>query len=200
MVHGDDAEAHRRRSFCVSTFASAVTRGSPWDTKYLMYCMDNSVSTDASFEGLDQWVVWSLMELAEGEFMTVDPFGNRIDRKGLKGKIAGPYRGVFFCMKADEKYIQKSMHLVNSWNSKGMCGYCKASLEAGPLQYTCFGPNAGHRQTMLSTEDFMTQACRPGPWLRLPGFDVRMVALDWLHIMDLTVIPDCAASDPCNKI
>lgn len=33
VFHQDDGEAHRRRSFMVTTFGSAVIHGSPWEMK-----------------------------------------------------------------------------------------------------------------------------------------------------------------------
>ena len=46
----------------------------------------------------------------------------------------------------------------------------------------------------MTTEDFILHGCRENPFVRLPGFHVSMVVFDWLHVIDLTIIPDCVAT------
>ncbi|CAJ1355341.1 unnamed protein product, partial [Effrenium voratum] len=58
FVHGDDAESHRRRSFCVVSWGSCLTHGSPYDTRFVIYAGDNNRCFDASYQALDAWVVW----------------------------------------------------------------------------------------------------------------------------------------------
>ena len=41
-VHGDDADSHRRRTFCVASFRSAITRGPTLNTLLPMYVLDNA--------------------------------------------------------------------------------------------------------------------------------------------------------------
>ena len=47
---------------------------------------------------------------------------------------------------------------------------------------------------MMSTEDFIRGGCRSNPWIRLPGWHISMITFDWLHIIDLTLIPDAVGS------
>ena len=157
----------------------------------LLYATDNSRSCTETFDTLDTWVVWSLIELQHGQFMTVDPWQNPINRP--QGPIAGPYRAVLVNLKGDEKFIQKVLKLKTSWVSQNVCSVCRAA-KSDALIYTSFGKHAPHRGTCLDTRQFIEEACRPGPWPRLPGFHISLVTFDWLHIVDLAIIPECSAS------
>ena len=195
VMHGDDADAHRRRSFSVVTISSALTSGSPWDTKMVVYALDNSRACAETYDTLNAWVIWSLTELQEGRRMSVDPFQHPIKRKqGSDAPIAGKYRGVVVQIKGDEKWIQKALHLVpSSVSPNWVCPLCRASRH-GSMIYTSYGPSAPHRGSHLSTPEFIQEACRPGPIVRLPGFAVDLVTYDWLHLVDLSIVPECAAS------
>ena len=198
VVHGDDADAHRRRSFNVLTISSALTTGSPWDCKLLVYAMDNSKACTESFDTLNAWVVWSLTELQEGRWMSVDPWDRVLARPHERGAvIAGPYRGVVVQIKGDEKWLQKALKLVPSGTSHWVCPICRACKD-GEFVYTAFGPFAPHRMTRLTTAEFIQEASRGGPWTRLPGFALDLLAFDWLHLVDLTIIPECSASAARN--
>ena len=197
VLHGDDAESHRRRSFCVVTMGSLLITGkSMWDSKFLLYVTDNSRCTDETFAVLDRWLAWSLTELQLGIFMDTSPFGvpHEPFRRGRAGMIADGYRGVVCFYKGDEKYIQKAFKTSHSAVSRNCCFVCKASTEDGPLLYTNHGLAAAHRSTMLTTEQFITGVAGVRAFIAVPGFHVSMLAYDWLHIVDLCIIPETAAS------
>ena len=75
LLHGDDAEVHRRRSFMVLTVGSAVVNANPWESKLLVYVGDNSQCISETYSSLDAWVCWSLVELLCGHYLDVDPWG-----------------------------------------------------------------------------------------------------------------------------
>ena len=60
--------------------------------------------------------------------------------------------------------------------------------------YTAFGRNAPHRTTQCDMGEFVSDKCGSNPWVRIPGFHPSMVIYDWLHVLDLALIPDAAAS------
>ncbi|CAJ1459451.1 unnamed protein product [Effrenium voratum] len=194
-VHGDDAESHRRRSFTITTVSSLLTGGSPWDSRLLIYCMDTARATDSTYDVLDSWVVHSLTELQLGVFLDVDAFGRPWPDRPNKGQpIAGGWRGVICCHKGDEKYLARAYHTNTSWQSKYCCWLCRASRTNPSMLYTLHGRFAPHRATACSTESFIVSGCKGTPWVRLPGFHVQMLSNDYLHITDLALIPDAAAS------
>lgn len=178
----------------MTTLSSPLVSGSPWDVKVLMYVTDVSICCDQTYDSLDAWMVWSLLELQEGYFFDVNPFNQKFDRK-KSGRVAGPFRGILTFFKGDEKFHQRALKFKQSWVSPEVCVYCKAS-QSGPYLYTSFGPGALHRSTLFTNEQFIRESCRNNPWIRLPGFHVRCVALDWLHVVDLALTPECAASVP----
>ena len=96
ILHGDDCESHRRRSFTVCSFASLLVKNcSVWDNRLLCYCTDNS-SCNETVDTLDAWLVHSLTELMMGRFFEIGPFGDPIPGRENKGgqEIAGGYRGI----------------------------------------------------------------------------------------------------------
>ena len=96
--------------------------------------------------------------------------------------------------RGDEKYLVKAYHLTISWLSQRCCWSCHASrMSNSELLFTHFGPNAQHRQTLEGTAEFI-QSCKPNAWVNLPGWHVEVVSYDFLHVFDLTLVPDAAAS------
>ena len=142
---------------------------------------------------IDKWIVYGLMELQDGQFRSTDPWGQQFDR-GFAGPICGPYIGILVGLKGDEKYTQRCLKTVSSPISEEVCIFCKAS-QSGPLMYTQHGIHAPHRKTLTKNSDFFEHGCRhPCAWLELPGFHIERVLLDWLHVVDLSLTPECAAS------
>lgn len=198
IFHGDDAESHRRRSFMVCSFASLLVKGcSPWESRLLCYCMDNARSCNETLLTMDSWIVWSLVELQMGRYMEVGPWSEPAPkRKGLGGKpLANGYRGILVVHRGDEKYItEKAYHVRISWLSQQCCFSCHASrMPNSRMLYTHFGPNASHRQTLVDTAEFI-QSCKQNAWVHLPGWHVEILMYDLLHVFDLTLVPDAAAS------
>ena len=178
----------------IATVSSMLMDGSPFDCKLLVYCLDNSRTTSQTIDQLDCYFAWSLVELSLGKFLDIDPWGRPYQphEQGRQGAICGKYRGVVCMHKGDEKYIQKVYRTTSSWNSKLVCFRCQAESQ-GPNSYTLYGPHAGHRSTMVDTSTFIEQSCHMNPWIRMPGWSVELLANDWLHVVDLTVAPECCA-------
>lgn len=183
----------------MTTLGSAVaSSGSVWDTRFLLYCLDNARSVGETIKTLDQWVAWSLLELQCGVFLDFDPFGRPYARhaEGRAGAIAGKFRAILTIHKGDEKYLQKVYAMTKSAVSHKVCFVCGATQD-GPNMYSFYGPAAPHRNTLLNTEAFITTACGQQAWTRIPGWAPSVISYDWLHIVDLTIVPECAASAAC---
>lgn len=194
MCHGDDADSHRRRSFCALTIGSPLLPPcSSWDSKVLIYMIDTSRAVAETFDVLDSWVVHSLCELQEGRFFDVDIYNCKFDR-GKSGLICGEYRGILVALKGDQKYLQRAVKIKANWKSPhNVCAYCGAS-SSGDLIWSSFGPDAAHRRTLVSNEKFFLEGCHANAWLRLPGFDIQCLLQDWLHLVDLSYTPEVCAS------
>ena len=192
MVHGDDADSHRRRSFLVVTFGSACVTGvSFWDSKLPIYITDNHQISSESAYTLDCWASWSLVELGVGRYLDRDPWGRPCQNR--QGEIAGGYRGIYCIHKGDEKYVQKAFRTAHSAVSANICISCKATA-SGEMIYTQHGPCAKHRSTILSQEEFVSGLAGIQTYTRVPGFHPSFVQPDWLHILDLALIPEASAS------
>ena len=197
VLHGDDADSHRRRSFLIVTFGSLLVCGtSMWDSKYLLYCLDVSQAVSQTFEVLDMWLAWSLMELQMGMFMDTDPWNRRLSQhqRNRQGQIAEGFRAVLVVHKGDEKYLQRAYKASHGAVSKQVCVHCHASSQEGALLYTQHGLTAPHRSTMISTEQFIEKVAGTTTFISLPGWNISMLMYDWLHIVDLTIIPEVSAS------
>lgn len=177
-----------------------MTIGSPllvgkssWESKVLIYIIDVSKTVPETFDALDSWVVHSLTELQEGSFFSVDVYGQPWSR-GKHGPICGGYRGVLVAIKGDQKYLARALKIKANWKSELVCPYCSATA-SGDMSWTHFGPHAPHRNSMVNTETFILEGCKPNPWIRLPGFDISCLLQDWLHLVDLSFTPEVSASD-----
>ena len=200
ILHGDDAECHRRRSLTVCSFASVTVGGvSPWENRFTLYCMDGNRSCDATLDELDSWLAWSFYELMCGEWKETGPWSDPVPKRmGMDGKqIAGGYRGILTFHRGDEKYMAKTYHMKVTWLSKQVCWRCKASRHpTSENLYTFYGPSAHHRSTMIGLEEFIEHTCGPNCWVHLPGFHPSMIFYDLLHVFDLSIVADASASVP----
>ena len=197
ILHGDDAESHRRRSFFISSFASVVSgRCNPFDNRMVLYCLDTSRTCNETIDVMDLWLCWSFAELQEGRWFDKSPWGKQLNRQyGKPGdQIAAGWRGVLVFHRGDEKYIQKVYHMNVGWTSEQVCWTCHASrVSNSPYLYTSFGPCAAHRATKIGVQEFIQRTSRNNAWCRLPGWSPWMLLNDWLHVFDLALICDAAA-------
>ena len=196
MVHGDDADSHRRRSFLVM-MGSVLTGGNMFDSRLLCYVLDNSKAMSTTVATLDTWIAWSLTELQLGSYLDIDPFGRPLEKhaQGRSGEICGGWKGIVVVFKGDERYMQKAFKLSHGAVSKKVCVLCEASSDPNSeMLYTCHGLMAPHRRSMLSTSAFIERVAGVQTWIRIPGFHIEFLQHDLLHVCDLTIIPECAAS------
>ena len=98
-----------------------------------------------------------------------------------------------YAHKGDEKYLQRAYWSAHTAVSQKVCMWCKAE-QSGELIYSAYGDRALHRETLLSSEDFTSQVAGVQTFTALPGWHLSCIMPDWLHIVDLTIIPECAAS------
>ena len=46
----------------------------------------------------------------------------------------------------------------------------------------------------VNVSQFIEHGCRNNPWVQLPGWHIDLIYEDWLHVTDLALVPDAAAS------
>lgn len=160
--------------------------------------MDGARSCDATYDGLDAWMAWSFQELMSGSWSETDPWGRPLPRRQGTGNllIADGYKAVIAVHRGDEKYFAKAYHLKTNWLSERICPHCEASRVSGSnLLYTLHGRSAPHRNTTLSLQQFLA-LCNPNSWVAMEGFHHTIIHFDILHVFDLSLVPDAAASVP----
>ena len=122
IVHADDAESHRRRSFTVCSMSSLLVEGgSPWESRLLLYCIDVARSCAETTDALDAYLVWSFTELSAGRYLEHGPWSEDMPRRAqLGGKpIADGWRAIVCVHRGDEKYLQKCYHMRISLGVRG---------------------------------------------------------------------------------
>ena len=138
----DDGEAHRRRIFLVMSFGSVLVRGSPFDSRLVLYIVDNAQACSATLDALDCWITWSLTELAIGKWFEHSPWNEPMPhRQGMSGEdIADGWRAVVVAIQGDEKGLAKAFHFQRNWLNDNICVSCPASkVSQSPYLYTQFG-------------------------------------------------------------
>jgi hypothetical protein len=87
----------------------------------------------------------------------------------------------------------KTLFSVPGWQNKLICWKCRASHE-GDCSYHITGGNAYWRGQRYRKGEYLQQLRAAGttisPLFSAPDFELDMIVLDWLHIMDLGVSQD----------
>jgi hypothetical protein len=149
-----------------------------------------------SMAGALHVLAWSLLHLALGVHPSKQPNGQPFKEK-FRRKLAGtplPCRGLLAEVRADWQWLKQCLH-IPAWNeSRGICFLCKASLE----NYKDLSDTAPWRSQPLSPAAFHHAAALQGapvcPLFHLPGCDVSIISLDWLHNCDSGVCADLAGN------
>ena len=198
IVHGDDAESHRRRSFMVTSWASLLTTNSsiwelvcsptPWTTR------DHATKPKIPWTHgwCGHWWSWWQGDIWKGDRGRKSSQGERIwvVRKLLMA--TGPY---WWHIVETRSIWWKSTICVYHGCPGNCCWSCHASrIRGSPMLFTHFGPNAVHRTTMVDTTEFIQSTCTANAWVRLPGWHTEVLTYDFLYVFDPTLVPDAAAS------
>jgi hypothetical protein len=149
-----------------------------------------------SMAGALHVLAWSLLHLALGVHPATQPNGQPFKEK-FRRKLAGtplPCRGPLAEVRADWQWLKQCLH-IPAWNEiSGICFLCKASLD----NYKDLSDSAPWRSQPLSPAAFHHAAALQGapvcPLSHLPGCDVGIVSLDWLHNCDSGVCADLAGN------
>jgi hypothetical protein len=141
-------------------------------------------------------LVWSLLHLALGVHPSSQPTGQPF-KEQFRIILAGnslPCRGLLAEVRADWQWLKQCLH-IPAWNDrKGFCFLCKTTL----ANYKGLSETAAWRSQPLSPTTFHHAAALRGdpacPLFHLPGCDVGIVSLDWLHKCDSGVCADMAGN------
>jgi hypothetical protein len=118
---------------------------------------------------------------------------SKISRTGFQGASRALLQ-----VRGDWEFFEQFFR-TRSVNSDNFCWMCQATQRTpGPLHFSDFRPTAAHRQTLISTEQYLETCVREGsqPSLlfRCPGFQLDYLVVDVMHASDLGTFQDAIGS------
>lgn len=146
-------------------------------------------------------ITWSMQIALDGVAPSVgfkgEPLlGNRAHLSG--SRLAGNYKFAYFGFKGDLKARKESHFLERSYLHTKICETCLAerpSKRGQPLmEFKNFYPDAAFWMTELSHTDFLRTCIKLTPWLDMPGFHIKSVFRDPMHVIFLGTARDFLAS------
>jgi hypothetical protein len=107
-------------------------------------------------------------------------------------------RAALLQMRGDWEWLEQCFRF-RSVNSESFCWMCEAyQRRSGPLDYKDFRPDAPHRATRISHEQYMSRCAiemsQPSHLFQCPGFKIDHVAVDAMHSADLGTFADAVGS------
>jgi hypothetical protein len=113
------------------------------------------------------------------------PSGSSIPHAALL-QVRGDWEGLVF------------MFRLRSYKSNCFCWLCNCTQQPGPMCYHDFRPDAPHRATIMSHQDYM-QSCleggeQPSMLFRCPGLSLSHILVDSMHAGDLGTFADALGS------
>ena len=159
---------------------------------------------DPTMQVLYKVLQWSLHALSTGRWPYTDhedrPFSSTYcpDRYARRGEwLAEGYLGALAEIRGDWKWIRDTFYLEQHYGANYICHLCKAHKFIERLRFNDFRTDARHRQTCVDSTAWWTAytaGVLVSPLVYIPGFDVWRLAYDLMHVLDLGVMQDCAAS------
>ncbi len=116
------------------------------------------------------------------------------DRRGQR--IAGPYMFGFMGTKGDLEFFQMVYPSPHSYQThlNFLCNKCFAHARIQALFWTDTSEQAGHKLTILSTDDYLTNLSYRSPLTFLPGWCLFFILWDIMHNLFLGTGKDHVAS------
>ena len=151
-----------------------------------------------TFDDMLEVFVWSLRSLLCGLNPAVGPRNEPLTDPALL-KVAGqPLQcpQALLCQVRGDWPFLKQLFSVPVWNNFCICWLCFA--DKGENTYKDGSGNAKRRARRKLWHEFFKdlrdKGLSPSPLFSAPGFELFMIVLDWLHIVDLGVAQDLIGS------
>ena len=154
-----------------------------------------------TFQDLMAVLAWSMGCLARGETPTCRHDGSPWSAADLQKRVPGGLtipRAALLQVRGDWEWLEQCFRL-RSVNSDLFCWMCDASQKTiGPMHYHDFRPEAAHRQSVLSHEQYLQRCAheqsQPSYLFRCPGFKLDFLTVDAMHAGDLGTFQDAMGS------
>lgn len=151
-----------------------------------------------TFDDMLEVFVWSLRALLVQAHPSVDPAGKPLsDPQMIKvaGQPLGCPRAILVQVRGDWPFL-KQLFSIPVWNNFCVCWRCFADKDAN--SYKDGSANAQWRKRRKQFDHFLVELRKKGiavsPLFSAPGFEIFMIVLDWLHIVDLGIAQDLIGS------
>ena len=142
--------------------------------------------------------VWSLRALLVGHHPSVGPRGEALEDRHLAkdaGKPLSCPKAILCQVRADWPFL-KTLFSIPIWLNHAICWRCGA--DKGDNSYKDGTSNANWRKLRKEWYDLFDELRAQGhalsPLFSAPGFEVFMIVLDWLHVVDLGISQDLLGS------
>lgn len=138
--------------------------------------------------------VWSLRALLVGTHPSVGPRNEPLADRYLAndaGKPLGCPQAILCQVRADWPFL-KTLFSIPTWQNNAICWRCGADKNTN--SYKDSSGNANWRRLRKGAaelfEELKEKVASLSPLFSAPGFEVAMIILDWLHIVDLGIAQD----------
>ena len=193
VLHHDDVEAFKEVPFTCFNFSSPLVSGDPWLRKLAIFCLEtNHMVEFTTYAELSAIMIWSLKWVALGRYPPAGFYGEQWPVGSRRRKLAGTplcrqWRAAFVGMKSDLKAEHELHGFQRYYLCKLICKGCFATKipEGHILTYKNLRPNALHRLTRVSHEDYLrdTPPHKRSPWVAHPDWTIDRNFGDNLHLL-----------------
>jgi hypothetical protein len=154
-----------------------------------------------TLQELMEVVAWSMGCLARGETPTCRHDGSPWSRLDQQTRVPGGQiipKAALLQVRGDWEFLEQCFRL-RSVHSDEFCWMCDATSKTmGPRHFHDFRPEAGHRQSLVSNQEYLQRCFRearqPSHLFRCPGFKIDFLTVDSMHAADLGTFQDAMGS------
>ena len=163
-----------------------------------MYCCKCGCLGRHTFDDMLEVFAWSLRALLCGVHPSIGPRNEPLVDAALLRDAGTPLQcpKAMLCQVRGDWPFLKQLFSVPVWNNFGICWLCFADKDENSYKDGRSNANwRGRRKTWHQFfQELRDKGLSPSPLFSAPGFELFMIVLDWLHIVDLGVAQDLTGS------
>ena len=174
--------------------------------RHFLYCRSKSRLCDCgcggyhTYQAIHEVISWSMRCMARGVWPSRrhdDSPWSELDRKHRMSPATPLPKAALLQLRGDWEWMTQCFRFRTAGQDR-FCWMCEACKAAGPNCYLDMRPNAPHRATCISHQQYI-QACireaqEPSTIFRVPGFQIDYATVDAMHAGDSGVFPDAVGS------
>ena len=196
-LYGDEAEDHKGKSSLILTWSCACCHASTLLSRFLITMLPMcDLVAEITLNVLYEHVCWSMQVLMHGKWPHVDPYGKAWPSGSFRARLAGTPLDPLHAARAalgefmgDWKFLKEALHLVQHYGTRLCCHECKAVHHGPGPSFADFRADPDWAATSYTHADYISDAGSEVPPLaRIPGFHIRMVKPDFMHVLHLGIL------------